>query len=304
MVINYLKRAYTVVELRTGFVAFSSALIGIGFGYYISGNFNTLASISLLISAFFMNLVANVSAEIKGFILEDEGQDYLTGHSGSEGLSRGDASLQDAYLALFICLCIAGISGLLAVLISSKIVLVAIGISGLLAALLYSLTPLAYNKYPVSETVSGLMCGYLCTISGIIIQTDLSIEGHLLGMMTFIMVWFLMAANNTVDYQKDMGKRVTLAHLLGFKKSIRILSLGLILLFGLWVLISARLHVQLSMFMFGLGLLVYYGLFKWYFKYYKVELKTENLGRIFGPLPLTLLLNFNIYMFVAFVIAR
>ncbi len=298
--VNYIKKLNTIMEVRTGFVASSCALIGICYGYYSSSNVNILASLFLLISAFSFNIVANVAAEIKGY-LSKEDENNLTGHSGSEGLTRGDITLKEAYFGLIITSLLAITSGMLALIFSQKLILLLIGGLGFITAICYSLTPLAFNKYPVGEFMSGLMCGYLCTIAGIIIQMDLTIASHLLAIITFFMVSFLMAANNTVDYNKDLKTRTTFAHVVGFRKSITLLIPQIFIVFGLWIIIFG-LDNNVITFIVGLFVLVYFGLFKWYFKYYKVNIDTPNLAKIYGPKPLVLLLSFNVIMSITFIL--
>lgn len=302
MVINYLKRAYTVVEVRTGFVAASSAFIGVGYGHYIEQNFVIIPSILLIISCFFFNLVANVSSEIKGYLTKED-ENMLTGHKGSEGLSRGDASLFDAVIALIICSIIAIFTGLLCVIISEKLLLIAIGCIGFIAAITYSLTPLSYSKYPVGEIISGLMCGFLCTLAGIMLYHKIDINTLIFCIIPFFMVNFLMAANNTVDYGKDLGNRVTLAHVLGFRNSILIQLIPFSIIFIIWFYLSFYIF-SFVIFIFGLIILIYFGIYKWYLPYSKVTLGTPNLAREFGPKPLVLLLNFNFIIGLLFWIVR
>ncbi len=301
MVIDYLRRVYTVVEIRTGFVASSSMLLGSALGIYLTGSIQTIATILLCISAFMLNLVANIAAEISGYLKREDSTEYLTGHLGSEGLARNEASLKDAISILIICIAIAGITGILAVMITQKIILLAIGIVGFLVALLYSLTPIAIAKFPISELVSGILCGFLCTFAGAIIYEVDMISIILLSSMTLLMVSFLMAANNTVDYEKDLKTRVTFPHLIGFRRSITIIIPQLILLFALWVVFSIY-NNALIIGIIGSIVLLYFGLYKWYIPYYKVKEYRDGLGRKYGPLPLVLLLNFNFIMSGIFII--
>lgn len=296
--VEYLKRAYTVVEVRTGIVAMSSSAIGIGYGIYQTGDIHILSSISLLISAFCFNLVANVAAEIKGYINDEDPE--LTGHVGSEGLARGAASLRDAILALIICSGLAIGFGLITLIASQRLILLLIGAIGFVTAITYSLTPIAFARYPLSELISGIMCGLLCTISGVLIYTNINFQSILLGCMTLIMVSFLMAANNTTDYQKDLGKRVTFAHVVGFRCSITILIPQIIVLFILWSIISLSINLVISI--IGFICLIYFGIIRWYCKYYHVTENTPNLSKIYGPMPLRLLINFNLIMAIVFTI--
>ncbi len=301
--VNLIKKINSIIEIRTGFVASSCAILGVAFGFFVSGNINIIASISFVISAFLFNIVANVAAEIGGYV---SGEDYgfQTNHKGSEGLVRGDVNLKEA----IICLCLFLISaigfGLLALFYSREILLLIIGVIGVFGSLLYSLTILAYNKLPITEFVSGFMCGYLCTIAGFLIQTPLELSAHLLGVMTLLMVSFLMAANNTTDFEKDLKRRVTLPHIIGFRNSIIILIPQIILLYGLWFIISMISINNFLICLLGVVIVTYFGIFKWYIHYFQVKEYSSGLSKVYGPMPLRLLLNFNIIMAVVFMIVR
>ncbi len=301
--VSYLKRVYSVAEIRTGFVASSCLLLGTGYGVYTTDSFYPLLSLLLFISAFSFNIVANIAAEISGF-LKQEDADHQTGHSGSEGLVRGDASLFDAWSSLVLFSLIAIIGGLIVTIITSTWSLIILGATGFAVAILYSLTPLAFNKYPVSEFVSGLMCGSFAFLAGSLIYTQISFAMVLFSLMPMIMVGFLMAANNTTDYNKDLGIRTTFAHLVGFKRSITILRPLIAVLFVIWTYISLFELQSILLFITGLIVLIYFGLYKWYLPYSNATLEMEDLSRVFGPLPLVLLLPFNFIISVMLIILR
>lgn len=299
--VAYLQRIYTVVELRTGFVAGSSIFLGCAYGMYQSAELKLFLTCMLFISAFCLNLVANIAAEISGYLSGEDSEEFLTGHHGSEGLARKDASLQDALIILVICSIMAGLSGIIVVILTQKYILLLIGLSGFLIALIYSLTPIALAKFPVSEMVSGLMCGFLCTLAGIIIYIPIDSIAIALCMMTLLMVSFLMAANNTCDYYKDLQTRRTWPHIIGFRASITVLIPQIIILFILWFYVGLTLNSPLIL-LIGTLVLIRFGIFKWYLPYYQIKEYQAGLAQKFGPLPLTLLLNFNFIMSSVFII--
>ncbi len=301
--VNYFKRVYSVAEFRTGFVAGSCGLLGVSFGIYMTDQLQPLLAVLIVISSFCFNIVANVAAEISGFIGQED-ISHQTGHSGSEGLVRGDASLFDAWSALLLFSLIAIGSGLLAVLISDKLILLVLGGIGFLIAIGYSLTPVSLNKYPISEIISGLMCGSFCFIAGAIIYLPLSLAMILFSLIPLIMVDFLMATNNTTDYQKDLGIRTTFPHLIGFENSIRILQPLIVLIYFIWIFLACAVLKSIILLVVGLLILTYCGLYKWYLPYRKVHIETEDLSRIYGPLPLILLLPFNFIISIILIILR
>ncbi len=291
--LSFLKRVYTVLEIRTGFVAGTCALLGSAYGAYINQSINWLLLILLVISAFCFNIVANIANEIRGVLYQEENETTITGHFGSEGLVRKDATLFDAIVALIVTSGIGIISGLLTVYISKDLTVLVIGIIGFLAAILYSLTKFAYIKLPVGEVVSGLMCGLLCVVSGIILQAGaVTIYGIMLGLISYFMVSFLMSANNTVDYQKDLNHRTTLSHILGFRRAITILIPQIITVYILWIIVStSTINVVISL--IGFIIISYFGVIKWYLPYYQLKEYRDGLAREYGPKPLQQIVAFN-----------
>lgn len=92
MGVGFSKRAYTVMELRTGFATglpiFSTSL----FVSFLTGRINALYLVLFFICGFSFNIVANVANEIRAFMKNEESEETFTGHLGSEGLVRGDAT--------------------------------------------------------------------------------------------------------------------------------------------------------------------------------------------------------------------
>ncbi len=300
---NFLKRLYTIVEIRTGFVGGSCALLGSMYAAMVQGEINYLILFLMITSAFMMNIVANVANEIRGYLKAEEDINTITGHKGSEGLIREDASLKDAYIALFI-MSILGIgSGLLVVLLTKNILILLIGIIGFISAVTYSLTPLAYARFPIGEFVSGLNLGFLVFIAAVIAQgKSIDLNVIYLAIISFFLVSFLMAANNTTDFQKDKKTRTTLPHLLGFRKSITIIIPQLVIVFILWFLVSYNLG-NIYIGIIGYIIFLYAGLYKWYIPYFKLKEHNSNLSKVYGIKPLILILYFNFGMSIVFYIS-
>jgi 1,4-dihydroxy-2-naphthoate octaprenyltransferase len=278
--VNYLKRIYTVAEIRTGFVASSSMALGLGYGIYATGEIQWLPSLLLFISAFCFNIVANISSEISGF-WRGEDNDYQTGHSGSEGLVRGEATITDAWIGLLFTLAIAIGCGFLALLITKAEILIILGVCGIFVSLFYSFSQFSLNQLPISEFLSGLLCGSFCFLAGATIYLPLTFDTILFSIIPLLLVSFLMATNNTTDYLKDLDTRKTFAHLIGFKNSIYILAPQLILIYIIWIIIAFIYIQSILILIIGLVILSYCGLYKWYLRYLKVSIDTENLSKIY-----------------------
>lgn len=295
--IKFLKRAYTVMEVRTGFATGLPVLSSSLFGAYISGNIKVLPLILMFISGFCLNIVANIANEIRAFIKNEENSETFTGHKGSEGLVRGDAGLLDAVIMLLIMLGMAGISGLGVVALTKNLNILWIGIISALAAITYSLGPKPYIVYPVGEVVSGIFVGGISSLVAIYAQTgQISISAYLYSGISLIMTVFLMSTNNTSDYEKDKGSRTTLPHVIGFRNSIKIIIPEALLMIACWSALTVMGSVPIWVYLIGLVIFYEYGYRRWYKDYYKIQEVYPEMGREWGPRPLLLIYSFHIIM--------
>ena len=68
---NFFQRAYTVMEMRTGFATGLPVLSGGLFGAYLAGQLKLIPLLLMFVTGFCLNIVANVANEIRAY-LEDE----------------------------------------------------------------------------------------------------------------------------------------------------------------------------------------------------------------------------------------
>lgn len=291
---NFFERAYTVMEIRTGFATGMPVLSGGLFGAYMVGELNLLLLSLMFITGFCLNIVANVANEIRAFLKNEENEDTFTGHLGSEGLVRGDAKLMDALIVILILLTISGICGLSIVFITRNINILIIGLISVLAAIGYSLGPKPYIVYPVGEFVSGIFVGAMsCFISAYIQTNTANYAIFLYSLIAMLMTVFLMSTNNTSDYEKDKGTRTTLPHIIGFRNSIKIIIPEAITMVVLWGILYFTNNITTIMFISGLVVFYYYGYVCWYKDYYKIEKVYPQMGKEWGPRPLLLIYSFH-----------
>lgn len=301
---NFFQRIYTVMEIRTGFATGLPVLSGGLFGAYLSGNLNVLLLALMFIAGFCLNIVANVANEIRAYIKNEEDETTFTGHQGSEGLVRGDAKLSDAIIALMTMLVISGICGLSIVFITKNINILIIGVLSVLAAVCYSIGPKPYIVYPVGELVSGVFVGFIsCLVSAYIQTNTFSIGIFIYSIIPMIMTVFLMSTNNTSDYEKDKGSRVTLPHVIGFRNSIKIIIPEFIIMIIAWISLYFIKQINIIMLISGLAIFYYYGYVKWYKDYYKIEKVYPEMGRDWGPRPLLLIYSFNLILSIEFILS-
>lgn len=301
--VKFLKRAYTVMEVRTGFATGLPVLSSSLFGAYISGNIKIVPLILMFISGFCLNIVANIANEIRAFIKNEENSETFTGHKGSEGLVRGDAKMLDAIVMLCIMLAVAGVSGIGVVIVTRNLNILWIGMISALAAITYSLGPKPYIIYPVGELVSGIFVGGISSLVAIYAQSGkLGGNAYLYSAICLIMTVFLMSTNNTSDYEKDMGSRTTLPHVIGFRNSIKIIIPEAILMGICWTVLCFIGSIPIWVYIIGVIIFYEYGYRRWYKDYYKIQEVYPEMGREWGPRPLLLIYSFHVTMSLIFLI--
>lgn len=300
--LGFPKRAYTVMELRTGFATglpiFSTSL----FASFLTGRLNILYLVLFFICGFSFNIVANVANEIRAFMKNEESEETFTGHLGSEGLVRGDATFLDACLVLLAWIALGGLTGLALVYLTKSLGLFLLGLLGLLAAITYSLGPAPYIVLPVGELVSGLLVGGLSSLVAFWLQTGtLTKEAYLYAFICMMLTVFLMSTNNTGDYDKDQGVRKTLPHIIGFRNSILLMIPEGILVLIAWSYLSFSVLLWWQSL---IGFIIFFiqGYLRWLKDYLKIQAVYPEMGRDFGPRPLLLIRSFHFIMGLSFLI--
>lgn len=300
---NFFQRAYTVMEMRTGFATGLPVLSGGLFGAYLAGQLKLIPLLLMFVTGFCLNIVANVANEIRAYLEDEENEETFTHHAGSEGLVRGDATFLDSIIALLFFLFISAVAGLSLVFITKNFNILAIGILSVIAAVCYSLGPKPYIVYPIGELVSGLFVGSISTLVSAYLQTDtLNLSIILYSITPMMMTVFLMSTNNTSDYQKDMGKRVTLPHVIGFRNSIKIIIPEALIMIATWLMLYVIGSITLIMLVTGLLIFYYYGYIRWYKDYYHIKEVYPEMGQEWGPRPLLLIYSFNLILSIEFFI--
>lgn len=291
------------MEIRTGFATGLPVLSGGLFGAYLSGTIKFIPLILMFISGFSLNIVANIANEIRAYLKHEENENTFTGHLGSEGLVRGDAKLIDAVIVIMLVLGVGGLSGLAVVYVTKDITILFIGLVSVIAAVCYSLGPKPYIVYPISELVSGIFVGAISSFVSAYIQLgSVSIDILLYSMICMIMTVFLMSTNNTSDYEKDAGIRVTLPHVIGFRNSIKLIIPEAIIMVICWSLLFLKGSISVVIFITGIVSFYYFGYIKWYKEYYKIEAVYSMMGRDWGPKPLILILGFHLLISTEFLV--
>ena len=298
--LGFPRRAYTVMEVRTGFATGLPILSSGLFAAYLAGHLRVMPLLLLFVAGFSFNLVANVANEIRAYLKNEEDESTFTAHLGSEGLVRGDATLLDSVLVLLGLIGLGGLSGLALVWLLQSWTMLWLGVAGLTAALTYSLGPKPYIVYPVGEVVSGLCVGGLSSLLSSWVQVgELTLAHASYAWLCLILTVFLMSTNNTGDYEKDLGVRRTLPHVIGFRASIYLIIPEFMTLLVAWSYLGIQ-SLPWWLFVLGLVIFYYFGYLKWYKDYLKITHVYPAMGREFGPRPLLLIYHFHGWMSVLF----
>ncbi|MFW7419343.1 prenyltransferase [Vagococcus fluvialis] len=301
--IGFPARAYTVMEIRTGFATGLPILSSSLFAAYLTGKLNLLYLILFFVSGFSFNIVANVANEIRAYLKQEENEDTFTGHLGSEGLVRGDATFLDALLTLLAWIGLGGLSGLALVFFTKSMGLLLLGVIGLLASITYSLGPAPYIVLPIGEFVSGLLVGGLSSLVAFWLQAGfLNTSAFAYAFICMMLTVFLMSTNNTGDYDKDLGVRKTWPHVIGFRRSILILIPESILVLFTWTYLG---FTVLTWWQTLIGFILFFidGYLRWLKDYLKIQEVYPEMGRDFGPRPLLLIRSFHTVMAILFFVS-
>lgn len=301
--IGFPARAYTVMELRTGFATGLPILSSSLFAAFLTGKLNVLYLILFFICGYSFNIVANVANEIRAFLKQEENEDTFTGHLGSEGLVRGDATFLDASLTLLAWIGLGGLSGLILVFLTESLGLLFLGLLGLLAALTYSLGPFPYILLPIGEFVSGLLVGGASSLIAFWLQAGyLDSTAFIYAFICMMLTVFLMSTNNTGDYEKDFGVRKTLPHVIGFRQSILIMIPESLLVLIAWLFLGLTVLTWWQT-LIGFVLFFINGYLRWLKDYLKIQEVYPEMGRDFGPRPLLIIRSFHLIMALLFFIS-
>lgn len=299
---NFLKRAYTVMELRTGFATGLPALSGGLFGSYLVAEINLLLLALMFIAGYCINIVANVANEIRAYQKSEEDEKTFD-HDGSGGLAAGKATLKDTIMVLIFFLVLAGVSGLTIVFLTKSLLVLILGLTAAIMAMAYSIGPYPYITLPINEFICGLFCGGISSFVAAYIQIgEINVAIILYAIIVAFISSFLMAVNNSSDFHKDKATRVTLPHVIGFKNSIYILIPQLLVVLACWVILLMIQAISLILFMIGLIILIYVGLIRWYQGYAKINAPYPEMAKDWEPKTLDLIYSFNGIMATSFLI--
>ena len=95
----------------------------------------------------------------------------------------------------------------------------------------------------------------------------LTLDIVLFAVIVSIATNFLMAVNNTADYNKDLENRFTLPHLIGFRNSMKLNVVEMFIL----VIVALFINFDISTYILLFGIVYYFGYVNWLKGYLKVK---------------------------------
>lgn len=212
---NFVKRIQAVLQVRTGFVAVATSVIGLIYSLKLGLDIDWFVMFLFITAAFAINIVTNIANGIAGASREDNLETINDTYIGKNGLVTGVTTHKDAFIALALFTGYTIASGMIIVIWTKAIWFLVIGIVSVFIALIYSLGPKPLTDYPVTEFVSGFFCGLLPTLLVIIFNGGvITTKVISLSIVSLLLVAMLMLTNNMCDIEKDRNHRRTIAHVL------------------------------------------------------------------------------------------
>lgn len=241
---NFFKRTQAVLQVRTGFVAVATSILGLSYSIGSNLDIKWLVMVLFITAAFAINITTNIANGISGAHKEDTLDTINDDYVGKNGLVTGKTKRRDAYLALFVFTAYTIGAGLLICILERSVLFFLIGISAVLVALGYSLGPKPLTNYPLSEIISGFYCGFIpVTIIPMFNGATINSEILMLGIIAWITVGMLMMVNNVCDIEKDTGHRTTFPILVGANTTIKLFAVDAIIvgILGMFVILAVSL---------------------------------------------------------------
>jgi 1,4-dihydroxy-2-naphthoate octaprenyltransferase len=159
--------------------------------------------------------------------------DLPGGHGGSGVLQKAWLRVRDLRALATVCVVLALLAGLPALLTDWKIG-VFVGLIGIIGAIGYSSKPLGLKYLALGDLAVFFLCGPLLTIgASLAFFSELRFEFHVLGFAFGLLACAILHANNLQDIDADRASgATTLAGILGFGPSRILLALFYI---GAWI---------------------------------------------------------------------
>jgi len=209
-------------------------IIGTAIAYKHSGDVNFVLAVLALLTAVSIHLGANVANDYFDHISgNDEHNDNKTPFSGGSRMIQNNLlSPKEILIGSFTFLAIGACLGIIILIMTKSIFVLALGIIGILGGFFYTAPPLKLGYRTAGEITIGLLFGILPVYGAYYIQTGtLDFVPFLPAMIVAILVFLIILANEFPDFNADKAvNKKTLVVTLGIKKATVIYKASLFLL--------------------------------------------------------------------------
>ena len=248
------KIAILFLASRPKFLTASAAgvLVGSALGFAVTGSFNPLLFVLALAAIMALHLGANMANDYFDHISgNDQANQNPTPFSGgSRYIQKGILSPKEVLLAAVVSLTAGSAIGIVIILLTQSIFILALGLIGLLGGFFYTAPPVKLGYRSVGEPIIGILFGLLPVYGSYYLQTK-TVDAFVLlpAAIVGILIFLVILINDFPDAAADaaVGKKTFVVRF-GISTCIRIYR---IVLAASYVIAAAMLGRR-SMFFAGL----------------------------------------------------
>ena len=224
-------------ELRVPFftASITPVLVGTALAYSAAGVFHPVLFILAVLSMVALHAGANITND---YFDHTSGNDWLNKNvtpfsGGSQLIQQGLLSPKSVLIAAWIALSIGALIGVIILMITKSVFILALGVVGLLGGYFYTALPIRLGYKGIGELVIGLLFGVLPVYGSYYLQTGtIDLVPLVPGIIVAMLIFLVILVNEFPDAAADriVNKR-TLVVMFGDKPSVWIYRVVLIATF-------------------------------------------------------------------------
>ena len=215
-------------ELRAPFFTASiiPVLVGTALAYATAGIFQPLLFILALLAIVSLHAGANMANDYFDHLSRNDwiNRNVTSFSGGSQLIQQGLLPPTAVLIAAWVALTIGAITGLVIVLLTKSVFLLALGLTGLLGGYFYTADPIRLGYRAAGESVIALLFGLLPVYGSYYLQTaSFDLAPLFPGILIAILIFLVILINEFPDVQADREvNKKTLVVLFGERSAARI----------------------------------------------------------------------------------
>ena len=224
-------------ELRVPFFTASiiPVLVGTALAYSAAGVFHPALFILAVLGMVALHAGANITND---YFDHTSGNDWLNKNvtpfsGGSQLIQQGLLSPKSVLIAAWIALSIGALIGVIIIVITKSVFILALGVAGILGGYFYTASPLRLGYKGIGELVIGLLFGVLPVYGSYYLQTGtIDLVPLVPGIIVAMLIFLVILVNEFPDAAADQAvNKRTLVVMFGDKSSVWIYRIVLIATF-------------------------------------------------------------------------